>query len=284
MKGFWKSLGFKVLAGVALFLVGIMIYAASTGGFATIPATITGAIITPIQSALAAVSDGVSSFFSGLTSGNQLQQQIVEKDQTINELRQQLADYDEMKRQNELYKQFLELKESNPDYQFADGRVIAVDPSDKYGNFTIDVGSLGGVSPDDPVITPAGLVGVVYEVGPNWAKVRTILDPATQVSAYIGRNRDSCISGGSASLAQEGLFRLELLPRETGTAVGDYAVTSGVGGVYPAGLLLGEIQEVSPASDNLSVYAVVKPYVDVHNVSSVFVITSFAGQGGSAEE
>ena len=278
MKGFWKSLGFKVLAGVALFLVGIMIYAASTGGFATIPATITGAIITPIQSALAAVSDGISGFFSGLTSGNQLQQQIAEQDETINQLRQQLAEYDE------LYKQFLELKETNPDYQFADGRVIAIDPSDKYGNFTIDVGSLGGVSPDDPVITPAGLVGVVYEVGPNWAKVRTILDPATQVSAYIGRNRDSCISGGSASLAQDGLFRLDLLPRETGTAVGDYAVTSGVGGVYPAGLLLGEVQEVSPASDNLSVYAVVKPYVDIRNVSSVFVITSFAGQGGSAEE
>ncbi len=284
MKGFWKSLGFKVLAGVALFLMGIMIYAASTGGFATIPATITGAIITPIQSALAAVSNGVSSFFSGLTSGSQLQRQIEEQNQVINELRQQLAEYDEMKRQNELYKQFLELKETNPDYQFADGRVIAIDPSEKYGNFTIDVGSLGGVSPDDPVITPAGLVGVVYEVGPNWAKVRTILDPSTQVSAYIGRNRDSCISGGSASLAQDGLFRLDLLPRETGTAVGDYAVTSGVGGIYPAGLLLGEIQEISPAADNLSVYAVVKPYVDVHNVSSVFVITSFAGQGGSAEE
>ncbi len=57
-------------------------------------------------------------------------------------------------------------KEANNDYLFADGRVIAVDPLDKYGNFTIDTGSLAGVEPNDPVITPSGLVGVVYEVGP----------------------------------------------------------------------------------------------------------------------
>lgn len=167
MKGFWKSVGFKALAGVALFLMGIMIYAASTGGFATIPAAITGAIVTPIQSALAALSDGVSSFFSGLTSGSQLQQQLEEQNDTINSLRQQLVEFDEIKRQNELYKQFLELKEAHPDYQFADGRVIAIDPSDKYGNFTINTGSLGGVSPDDPVITPPGWWGWSMRWGPT---------------------------------------------------------------------------------------------------------------------
>ena len=62
MKDFLKSLAFKVLAGIALFLVGIMIYAASTGGFSTIPATITGAIITSIQTAFAAVTEGRQKF------------------------------------------------------------------------------------------------------------------------------------------------------------------------------------------------------------------------------
>lgn len=157
-----------------------------------------------------------------------------------------------------------------------------MDPLDKYGNFTIDTGSLAGVEPNDPVITPSGLVGVVYEVGPTWSKVRSLLDPSTQASAYISQNGDTCITGGSASLAQDGLLRLDLLPRETGTAIGNFAVTSGVGGVFPKGLLIGEVEEVSPSSDGLSYYAVVRPFVDVRSVTSVFVITSFTGQGADA--
>lgn len=283
MKEFLKSLAFKVLAGIALFLVGIMIYAASTGGFSTIPATITGAIITPIQTAFAAVTDGVKNFFGGFASAGPLQEEIDAKQAEIDELRGQLVELDELRRLNEQYRQYLELKEANNDYLFADGRVIAVDPLDQYGNFTIDTGSLEGVKPNDPVITPSGLVGVVYEVGPTWAKVRSLLDPATQASAYVSQNGDTCITGGSASLAQEGLLRLDLLPRDTGTAVGNIIVTSGVGGVFPKGLLIGEVLEVSPSSDGLSYYAVVQPFVDVRSVTSVFVITSFTGQGADAE-
>ena len=282
MKDFLKSLAFKVLAGIALFLVGIMIYAASTGGFSTIPATITGAIITPIQTAFAAVTEGVKNFFGGFAAAGPLHDELDAKQAEIDELRGQLVELDELRRLNEQYRQYLELKEANNDYLFADGRVIAVDPLDKYGNFTIDTGSLAGVEPNDPVITPSGLVGVVYEVGPTWSKVRSLLDPSTQASAYISQNGDTCITGGSASLAQDGLLRLDLLPRETGTAIGNFAVTSGVGGVFPKGLLIGEVEEVSPSSDGLSYYAVVRPFVDVRSVTSVFVITSFAGQGADA--
>ena len=213
MKDFLKSLAFKVLAGIALFLVGIMIYAASTGGFSTIPATITGAIITPIQTAFAAVTEGVKNFFGGFAAAGPLHDELDAKQAEIDELRGQLVELDELRRLNEQYRQYLELKEANNDYLFADGRVIAVDPLDKYGNFTIDTGSLAGVEPNDPVITPSGLVGVVYEVGPTWSKVRSLLDPSTQASAYISQNGDTCITGGSASLAQDGLLRLDLLPR-----------------------------------------------------------------------
>ena len=211
-----------------------------------------------------------------------MQEELDAKQAEIDELRGQLVELDELRRLNEQYRQYLELKEANNDYLFADGRVIAVDPLDQYGNFTIDTGSLEGVKPNDPVITPSGLVGVVYEVGPTWAKVRSLLDPATQASAYVSQNGDTCITGGSASLAQEGLLRLDLLPRETGTAVGNIIVTSGVGGVFPKGLLIGEVLEVSPSSDGLSYYAVVRPFVDVRSVTSVFVITSFTGQGADA--
>ena len=284
MKEFLKSVAFKALVVVALFLIGIMIYAASTGGVSTIPATITGAIVTPLQSLATTVSDGFNSFIGIFTDSNALREENERLQSEVNELRQNQVEADELRRQNELYREFLELKEQNPDYQFADGRVIAMDPADKYGNFTIDAGSLEGVKANDPVVTPDGLVGVVYEVGLNYAKVRTILDPATQVSAYVSRTRSGGVTGGSVSLAQEGLLRLNLLSRDSGAATGDYVVTSGRGGIYPEGLLIGTIQEIQPESDALTMYAVIEPFADLKNLSDVFVIISFDGQGENAEE
>ena len=71
MKDFLKSFAFKVLGVIALILVGVMIYGASTGGLATIPATIAGAIITPLQSAVTSVSDGISGFFGQFGSSKE---------------------------------------------------------------------------------------------------------------------------------------------------------------------------------------------------------------------
>ena len=279
MKEFLKSVAFKAIAAVALFLVGIMIYAASTGGVSTIPAAVTGAIITPLQSLATAVSDGFNSFIGIFTDTNALRAENEQLQNEINELRKNEVETDELRRQNELYREFLELKDQHADYQFADARIISTDPADKYGNFTINAGSLKGVKADDPVITPDGLVGVVYEVGPNYAKVRTILDPATQVSAYVSRTRSGGVTGGSVSLAQEGKLRMNLIARDSGAATGDYVVTSGKGGIYPEQLLIGSIEEIQPESDALTMYAVVKPFADLKNLSYVFVIIGFEGQG-----
>ena len=279
MKEDLKSVAFKAIAAVALFLVGIMIYAASTGGVSTIPAAVTGAIITPLQSLATAVSDGFNSFIGIFTDSNALRAENEQLQNEINELRKNEVETDELRRQNELYREFLELKDQHADYQFADARIISTDPADKYGNFTINAGSLKGVKADDPVITPDGLVGVVYEVGPNYAKVRTILDPATQVSAYVSRTRSGGVTGGSVSLAQEGKLRMNLIARDSGAATGDYVVTSGKGGIYPEQLLIGSIEEIQPESDALTMYAVVKPFADLKNLSYVFVIIGFEGQG-----
>lgn len=283
MKDFFKSFGFKALAAVALVLVGIMIYAASTGGVATIPATIVGAIVSPLQSLASGISDGFSGFIGNFTDGGELKEQNERLQKEITELRENQVELDELRRQVDQYKEYLGIKEKNPDYQFADCRVIYRDPAGHYGNFTINKGSLDGIKAKDPVITPHGLVGVVYETGLNWAKVRTILDPDTQASAYVSRvqSEGSGVSGGSVSLAKEGLLQLNLLPRDTGAAAGDIVITSGVGGIFPAGRLIGEVTEVHADSDGLTAYAIVKPYVDIAEVDTVFVITAFSGQGDS---
>ena len=94
MKNFVKSFFVRVVAVVVLVLIGIMIYSASTGGLATLPQTIAGAIITPFQSLVTGVSNGVSGFFNGLVGGGDLQKQVNDLLKENAELRQQIVDYD----------------------------------------------------------------------------------------------------------------------------------------------------------------------------------------------
>lgn len=278
MKNFVKSAAFKALAAIALFLIGIMIYAASTGGVTTIPATITGAIVAPLQSLSAGISNQFHDFFGIFTDSNVLREQNKKLQYEINKLRGNQVELEELRRKNELYLKYLELKEKNPDYQFADCRVIYVDPNNKYGNFTIDAGMINGIKANQPVITPDGLVGKVYEVGPNFAKVRTILDPSTQVSATVSRTDSGGITGGSLSLALKGEMRLNYLLRTSGVATGDYVVTSGKGGIFPGKLLIGTIKEVNSESDGVTLYAIIEPFAKIRDLSDVFVITGFDNQ------
>ena len=103
MKEFFKSALARGLGIVALALIGVMIYSATTGGFATIPETLSGVIVTPLQTAVSSVSNGVSDFFGWLTGGGDMRQQLADLEKENAELRQQLVDYDEIKQTNEWY-------------------------------------------------------------------------------------------------------------------------------------------------------------------------------------
>ncbi len=279
MKQFFKTIGFKILGGIALVLIGVMIYAASTGGISTFIASATGAILTPLQSAVTSVSDAVSGFFSGIGNGNELQKRVEQLEQENRELRDKVVNYDELKLQNDWYSQILSLHEQHADYTFADGKVITMDTSDPFCNFSINVGSVAGVKAGDPVVTADGLVGIVQEVGLNFSKVRTILDPALKASASVSRTDESGYTGGSLSLADKGLLRLNYLERSSSVVSGDFVVTSGLGGVFPSGLLIGRITEVNADTDGMTLYGLVEPFVDISNLKRVMVITSFEGQG-----
>ena len=282
MREFFKSALARALGIVALVLVGVMIYSATTGGFATIPETLSGIFITPLQSAASGASNGVSDFFGWLTGGDDMRAKLAELEKENAALRQQLVDYDEIKQTNEWYSEILGLHEKNPEYTFASGRVIGRDPTDYYGNFTISAGQNAGISVNDPVVaTDGSLVGVVEEVGLTYAKVRTILDPATKVASQISRTGDTAYTAGSTvELARRNTLRMTALERSSAAAVGDYVVTSGIGGVYPGGLLIGTVTRIQSATDGMTLNAEVELFADIYDLKQVMVITSFTGQGG----
>ncbi len=282
MKDFFKSLFARVLGVIALALVGVMIYSATTGGIATIPAKLAGIFVTPVQSLVSQLSDGVSGFFGQLTGSGDLREQLEQLEKENTELRNKLVEYDELKQKNDWYSDILGLHEERSDYTFASGRVIGRDASDVYGNFTISAGTNAQISVNDPVVSTDGsLVGVVQEVGLTYAKVRTILDPATKVASQVSRTGDTAYTAGSTvELARQNVLRMTTLERSSGAAIGDYIVTSGIGGVYPGGLLIGSIQNIISASDGMTLNADVSLFADIYDLKQVMVITSFDGQGG----
>lgn len=282
MKVFLKSALAKLLGVLALVLIGVMIYSATSGGFATIPETLAGIFVTPLQSATTGASNGVSDFFGWVFGGDDMRQQLEELKRENAELRQQLVDYDELKQTNEWYSEILGLHEENPEYTFASGRVIGRDPADYYGNFTISAGQNAGISVNDPVVaTDGSLVGVVVEVGLTYAKVQTILDPATKVACQVSRTGDTAYTAGSnVDLARQNTLRMTALERVSSAAMGDYVVTSGIGGIYPSGLLIGSLTRIQSATDGMTLNGEVELFADIYNLKQVMVITSFTGQDG----
>ena len=131
----------------------------------------------------------------------------------------------------------------------------------------------------DPVITEAGLVGYITELGTTTAKVTTILSPKIVLGALDNRTNDSGIVSGNIELAKNNKCRFSHLPRNCGVAIGDYVITSGEG-IFPEGLLIGSIDSVGSDKYNTSIFADITPFVDFSSIKEVMVITSFDGQGG----
>jgi len=265
--------------GVAVVLGAFMLRAAWTGGFGTVTSSLLGAITTPVQKLSAGISGSVTDFFSIFVDAKAIKAENEQQKEMIRELNEKLVDYDKIKHQNSVYEGFLEIKERNPELEFEPAAVVGRDASDRFYSFTIDKGTLDGIDVRDSVITADGLVGIVSEVGLTYAKVSTILDPATNIGVYDSRTRDTALVTGTVGLAEKGLCKMYLLPRESGAAVGDLVVTSGISGKYPKEQIVGKIAEVAPESHGSSLYAVIEPTANIKNVKDVLVIKSFEGQG-----
>lgn len=280
MGDFLKGIHFKILLGVLILLLFFMLRAAWTGGFSPAVTQVMGAIVTPLQKVSSGISEAVSGYFERYTRADEISAENDALHQEINELRRQLVNYEQYRQENKTLKEYLEIKEENPDFELEPAAVVARDPNDRFYSFTIDKGSIHGVSPRDPVISPDGLVGVVKEVGVNYSKVMTILDVAVDVGAYDVRTRDIGIITGAVELAAEGKCKLTYLPRETGAASSDLIVTTG-GGIFPKGLVIGTLSEIK--NEGISLYAVVEPAADIRGLTDVMVIKAYQGQEAADE-
>ena len=143
-------------------------------------------------------------------------------------------------------------------------------------DLTIDRGASGGVENGDCVIDQNGyLIGVVTEAGVNSSRVTTILDPRLELGGRVARTDEDAILEGDFTLMQEGLLRLSFVSEEAKLVTGDQVTTSGLGGVYPRGLVAGAVRSIIVEEDGVSRYAQVEPAADIAGVQYVYVIVDY---------
>ncbi len=279
MRFFFRSRQFKVILSVTVAIIAVAITCVVLGGRMAPQSDILGTVTAPVRAVITKVSNGFSDFISAYTEGNEIMLQNAELEAEINGLREQLAEYEKVTAENEFYKKYLEIKDANPDFKFAPATLISRDSKDPYKGFVINKGSVNGLEVNDPVITDAGLVGFVSEVGLTTSKIATVLSPDITLGALDNRTNDSGILSGSIELANEGMTKLYNLSRSCNVAVGDFVITSGEG-IFPEGILIGTIQSIGSDEYNTSIFAAVEPFADIDEIREVMVITDFEGQGG----
>ena len=276
MKDFFDTWKFKILVIVAVFLVGIMAYAGANGRLTAAPQELLSVVLTPLQKVTSALSGGVASVWEKYTSIDDVMDRNEQLEAENAELRQQMVDYDRIKAENDAYKALARIQDTNSEASYVSAFVIGRDPLDEFGGFTLDQGSTDGVAVNDAIISDRGyLLGVVVEVDATSCKVMTILHPSFNAAGVISRTRENGIITGSADYAADGQCVLTNLDRTTEARKGDQVITTGLGGVFPANLLVGTVQEVVPEQSGKSSSAVILPGADPRTVKHVFIITEY---------
>lgn len=278
MRFFLRSPQFKKTIAIVAVVLALAIAAGLIGGYMAPQAGIIGSVIAPFQKLGNTVIGAFSELSSNFKSAAELNAEKEKLQSEVNALREQLVDYEQAVNENKFYENYLEIKELNPDFEFYPAQVLSSDPDDLFGGFTVDAGSLSGVSLYDPVITDEGLVGFVSELSATNAKVTTVLDPQLTCGAFDSRTADAGVLSGTTELAVKGQTRFYNLPRTCSVAVGDIIVTSG-SGIFPDNLIIGTINNISNDPLSSSLYATVTPTVNFGELKNVMIITSFAGQG-----
>ncbi len=231
-----------------------------------------GSVFKPVQAFASRASDSIINFVEALLNTTDADLENQQLKIHVASLEQSLSEMEALRKENERLKQMLAFAQNTPDLSYATGAVIGRSPGIWFDTFTISVGKLQGVERNMPVISSGGLLGRVSEVGATWSKVIAVIDSSMSVSVIVDRTRDSGMVRGTLK-AGSGADTLELyyLPSDSDLLPGDKIVTSGIGGLYPKGLNVGEVLTVSRAGES-EYNATVRPSVDFKHVEEVMVV------------
>ena len=232
-----------------------------------------GTIVSTVQSAVNTVVDGARDTVDHIIHYSDFQQEMEELRHENDTLTIRLQEAEQALTENERLLALLDAKDEYDSLDPVYARVISRTPGAWFDTFSVNRGSLNGVSVGMAVITADGLVGRVYEVGLNYAKVLSIIDSRSAVSMLVERTRDNGVMRGVVtSASEEAECYVYYLPNVNSIIPGDTVITSGMDGIYPKGIPVGAVTEVSRDTGSASQYVVVQPFVDFAHIEEVLIL------------
>ena len=230
----------------------------------------------PLQKATTAVLDWMEGIYGYIYQYDRVMEENNSLKAENARLREQARSFSELEAENARYRELLGFQEKHTDFDMESAKIVGWDASNYTSAFTISKGSDSGLELGDCVITEYGaLVGQIIELGTDWATVRTIIDVDMDVGALVGVYSYAGMVTGEFSLMKQGKTRLTYLSSGAQIFEGDEVLTSGKGGSFPAGLLIGVISDVMTESGGQATYGIIDPAVDVSQLSQVFIIRDF---------
>lgn len=279
MKEFFSSGKFKILLALFSLMFGLMIYAAVSAGAATLPEVIIGAVTKPFLQLSSSVSSGVENILDKFINNDKYYKENLILREQLSEMYRQIIDYEELKKQNNDLRDILKLKEENPSMYFSPPcDIIARNPNDVFGGFTINKGSYDEIDLYDPVFTSIGLVGRIVEVAPTYSRVSTIFSTEVKIGVYSARSKVTGVIENNIKYSLDNKCLMTDIPIESDLKEGDVIITTGQSGFFPAGLIIGTVERVEITEGGLSMFAIVNPAERIDKINTVFVITDFLGQ------
>ena len=237
------------------------------------PQRIVGYVVLPFQKILNFVVVKINYSYMYFHDIGMLKDQNEKLSNKVQELNENQRYANNLKAENERLRNMLDLKQEYNNYDLESAQVIGRNAENWSSIILINKGTESGIKVDSQVISHnKGLIGRVIDVAPNWAKVMLITDSDSSVSSMIDRTRDLTVVRGDSVASKDGYVKLSYILPDAEIATNDEIVTSGYGGIFSKGLLIGKVVEIKNESNELTKYALVEPTADFKRIEEVLVI------------
>ena len=264
----------KVILVVAgLLTAGLAVLSGITN--TTIMDLATQGLTAPFRAAATALTTQAEKYYSYMFRYEALEAENELLKEQIAQMEDVARKADSVSRENERLRKLLELQAAHEDYEMVDAYIIAWSSTDWENTFTINRGTAAGIDVNMCAVTANGeVVGLVTEVGPNYAVVKTVLDSTLEISATLADSGYNGMVGGGYISGHETLLKMDYLPSSSIIRNKDQVVTSG-STVYPRGLILGYVVDAGYEDTGVAKYALLDPAAQINSLEQVFIITKY---------
>lgn len=276
VKQYLKKNGLK-LGILVLVIVGIALLSSYLlKGDAGLITDIAGGVRSPVQRTVSSLAEWLEGIYGYIYDYDQLRAENERLREELTEAQEKARDGEAAIEENARLRTLLDFKEKHSDMTLESAKIISWSSSNWSNSFTISKGSDCDIAVGDSVITEYGvLVGQVIEVGTSWATVRTVIDISTNIGAFISGSGTSGMLVGDFAMMQDGCAKLTYLTDGAQIFTGDTVLTSGAGGAFPQGLVIGTISSVQAEAGGQIEYGLIKPGCDLKSLVQVFVVKDF---------